>query len=833
MFQIQCRAKVYLSSRTVSAALLVCVAVFAASCSQMQQQPLIGGGNELPDAIDKVRGLDLTPRFPKSVETVNTGAQGADRPAIYYGGDATGAVQTAAGPQGGGAGAAGGGAGAGAASGEGVDLNFDNAPVTAVAKVILGDILSVGYSVDPRVQGTITLSSGRPVPKSRLLFVLESALRASNAVLVHDAGGYRIIPIDDAVGNGGADRTRSSERTEPGYGLTVVPVQHVSVQTIMKLLDGFATRPGSIRADSGGNLILIVGNGVERSTAVDTILSFDQDWMHGQSVGIFPIKNTTPEPVVAELEKILDSGEAGLSQNMVKFQPIARSNAILVVARKPELLQAAATWIARLDGSSAASTGVKVYRVRYGEAKQIAKLLNDLFTGGAGGGLDSAANQLAPGSGSSILGGTGGAGGGGGLNAGLGGGAPSSASGAGGAAGGGLGAGLGAGGNASAGGAAGGLGASGQGQNNPFGSLGGSPASSEAEASSGAGGGGGKGPALLPGVRIMADVPNNSVVIYANQQSYRVIEKALEQLDRPKLQVAIDTTIAEVSLNDTLSYGVQFFLGHTLASASSSTGATTTTTVTNTPVNGVINSASSGAPGASLPGFNVMLGNSLTPNVVISALHQYTNVKVLSNPSLVVVDNQVATLTVGDQIPVTTGSANILNSATASSNTVFNSINYENTGIILRVQPRVNFNGNVTLDIDQEISECKNCAGGVNLTPTISDRHVKSSIVVADGQTVLLAGLIQDNGNLTKSGIPGLDQIPVIGNAFNNSANNLISRTELIIFIRPQVIHDGVDASLVAEELRSKLRGEKVGSIYPTGAVTPVPTRALQQLNQQ
>ncbi len=129
--------------------------------------------------------------------------------------------------------------------------------------------------------------------------------------------------------------------------------------------------------------------------------------MRGQSVGIFPVKNTSPEPIVAELEKILDSGEAGLSQSMVKFQPIARSNAILVVARKPELLQAAATWIARLDGSSAASTGVKVYRVRYGDAKQIAKLLNDLFTGG-GGGADTAANQLAPGSGSSILGGTGG-----------------------------------------------------------------------------------------------------------------------------------------------------------------------------------------------------------------------------------------------------------------------------------------------------------------------------------------------------------------------------------------------------------------------------------------
>ena len=808
MVEIRRSRKFHRPSRAISAGALFCVLLLAGACSgpQLSQLPLTGGGNELPDASDQVRGIDLTPKFPKSTGTVNTGTSGNDRPAIYYGSAAPEAGQPA-----------GGGAGAEGASGEGVDLNFDNAPVTAVAKVILGDVLGLGYSVDPRVQGSITLSSGRPIPKSRLLFVLESALRASNSALVHDPGGtYRIIPIDDAVGNGGVDR--AGGELQPGYGLTVVPVQHVSVPTIMKLLDGFASRPGAIRADPGSNLILVVGTGVERRTAVDTILSFDQDWMRGQSVGIFPVKNTTPEPLVAELEKVLDSGEAGLSQNMVKLQPITRSNAVLVVARKPELLRAAATWIARLDASATASTGVKVYRVRYGDARQIAKLLSELFTGG-GGGLDTGANQLAPGLGGSVSGMGGGIGGasssGGGLGGGAGGGL---GGGTGGGLGGGAGAGLttGAGIGTATGGAAPGGGPS------PFGSLGGASSSTESGAAAGAtagleSGGGAKGPALLPGVRIMADVPNNAVVIYANQSSYRIIEKALEQLDRPKLQVAIDVTIAEVTLNDTLNYGVQFFLG-TLNVAGSVVG----TQVSNS-------AGATSVPGPANPGFNLLLGNKLTPHFVLNALHQYTNVKVLSNPSLVVVDNQVATLTVGDQIPVTTGSANILNSATATSNTVFNSINYQNTGIILRILPRVNFNGNVSLEVDQEISACTNCISGVNLTPTISDRHVKSSIVVAGGQTVLLAGLVQENGNMVKAGIPIVDQIPILGNVFNNSSGNIVGRTELIMFIRPQIIRDGVDASFVAEELRSKMRGEKVGSVYPTGAVTPVPTRALQQ----
>ncbi|HZM07125.1 MAG TPA: type II secretion system protein GspD, partial [Methylocella sp.] len=284
------------------------------------------GSNEPPDAMDRVRSVDLQPRFPEATGSVNTGT-GADKAQIYYGSSGTAVTVDvdANGPHPSGGGA-----------GDGVTLNFEDTPVSAVAKVILGDYLGVGYAIDPRVQGTISLSSGRPVPKSDLLFILESALRTSNAVLLHDAGGYRIVPADDAIGSGRADRADGDHSPEPGYGVSVVPLQHVSVQTITKLLDSFATKPGSIRAEPSKNLMLVIGNGLERRTAVETILSFDEDWMRGQSVGIFPIHNSTPEPMVTELEKIMDSGEDGLSQHMVKLQPISRSNAILVVARKPE-----------------------------------------------------------------------------------------------------------------------------------------------------------------------------------------------------------------------------------------------------------------------------------------------------------------------------------------------------------------------------------------------------------------------------------------------------------------------------------------------------------------
>jgi general secretion pathway protein D len=787
-----------------------------AACSSV---PPIGS-NEPPDALDRIRATDLSPRAPDQTGSVNTGT-GGNQAQIYYGSSGTAVTVDVDGngprPAGGG-------------TGDGVTLNFEDTPVSAVAKVILGDYLGAGYAIDPRVQGTISLSSGRPVPKSDLLYILESALRTSNAVLLHDAGGYRIVPADDAIGSGHVDRGDGGHNPEPGYGVSVVPLQHVSVGTITKLLDSFATKPGSIRSEPSKNLMIVVGNGLERRTAVETILSFDEDWMRGQSVGIFPIHNSTPEPMVTELEKIMDSGEDGLSQHMVKLQPISRSNAILVVARKPELLRVVAKWISRLDASAVASTGVKVYKVRYGDCRQIAKLLSDLFIGGGGSTLESPVNQIAPGGGASSLsspsgaagqsgfsntGGLGGGGGGGGLGAG-----------------GGLGGGGGLGPSGGQGGA-GGLGANQSQSQGVFGSLnsgqgggqGGAPGSPTDQSGGGGGAGGfvggggggagGGGRALLPGVRILPDIPNNSIVVYANTDSYRVIERALNQLDRPIAQVAVDVTIAEVHLNNDLQYGVQFFLGnigipnlHTLGAVG-------------------VNSPTGSTALQNQPGFNLTLGNQLTPHVIISALNQYTTTKILANPSLVVLDNQTAALQVGQQVPITQGSANILNSATATSNTVFNSITYQNTGIILSFRPHVHANGVVNLEVDQEISACSNCVG-INLTPTFTDRHVKSSIQVPNGQTVLLAGLVQEDHEKTRAGIPLVEQIPIIGEAFSPSNNNSVDRIELIIFIRPQIIRDGVDASNVAEELRSKMRGDKVGTDHPPGNVTPYPIGLVQ-----
>jgi general secretion pathway protein D len=176
---------------------------------------------------------------------------------------------------------------------------------------------------------------------------------------------------------------------------------------------------------------------------------------------------------------------------------------------------------------------------------------------------------------------------------------------------------------------------------------------------------------------------------------------------------------------------------------------------------------------------------------------------------VVVIDNQVATLQVGDEVPISTGSATVL----TTSNTVVNTIDYRSTGIILRVAPRVNANGNVRLEVEQEISNVPITSQTSTLTPTISQRKVRSSVAVASGQTMLLAGLISERQAGNRAGVPLLDQIPLIGEAFSHRDRGII-RTELIIFIRPQIIRDSVDAHFVAEELRTKLRGS-LGAVGP------------------
>jgi general secretion pathway protein D len=669
--------------------------------------------------------------------------------------------------------------------GDGVELNFEGAEIQNVAKTVLGDTLGISFVVDPRVQGNVTLASTGPIPRKDVLPVFESVLRMSNAAVVHEGNLVKIVPVAEASGTGAVNIGAG----QAGFGVSIVPLRYTAATTIARTAENFLSRAGAIKIDQARNLLLIQGTTAERQAALDVVAAFDVEWMRNQSVGVYPLKSTSPETMIKELERVFESGDGGQGQGVVRFQPISRMNAVLVVTKNPKFLERATQWVQRLDRSDTSGTTVRVYRLKYASAPQVAKVLNEIFlTQRAGQSIgDSPLSQIAPGTNAaqsrldSLKA----------ANAGSDGSATSSgkSSPARGAA---------------SAGTAGPIAAAFENFENK-GKDGDAESTTRSSSISSTDKGG-----MFQNVRITPDTADNSIVVYSNQEDYRIIERSLRELDRPRLQVAIEATVAEVTLTDALQFGVQYFFanrnsnvgllpatGGAVAAPAATAASATATADASSAVQTAIQSAFLQRV---LPGLNLVLGAEAQPKVILTALSNLTNVKVLSAPSVVVMDNQPALLQVGNEIPISTGAATIL---TNPNTPVVNTIEMRNTGVILKVLPHVYANGQIQMEIEQEISNVVNPTQ-VTLTPTISQRRVHSTIAVTSGQTVLLGGLISDQDQSTKAGIPLLSDIEVIGNLFGTRSGQKV-RTEIIMFIKPRLIRNSVDSRSVAEEFRSRL----------------------------
>jgi general secretion pathway protein D len=614
----------------------------------------------------------------------------------------------------------------------------------------------------------VTLTSAGPIPRKDVLPAFESVLRMSNAAIVHSGNLVKIVPIPEAAGGG-----ISVGAGEPGFGVSLVHLQYTSASTVAKTAESFLSRPGAIRVVPSRNLLLIQGTTAERQAALDAVATFDVEWLQNQSVGVYPLKSTSPETMIGELERIFETNEGGSGQGIVRFQPVSRMNAVMVVTKNPKLLTQTTQWISRLDRSDTTGTTLRTFRLKNGNATQVAKILNDIFGGQRSGATaDGAAKQIAPGvdSSQSRLDS---------LDRGSSAGSATPPTG-----------------NGSDNHAA-----------NPIAAAFSAfsdrkDADSDATGSSSAASGGNPQRGTFQNLRITADAVNNAVVVYSNQEDYRIVERAVRDLDRPQMQVAIDATVAEVTLTDQLQFGVQAFLNSNQASV----GLFGATQV----------AAQSAAQSALLqtvaPGLNLVLGSQAQPRVILNALSTITDVKVLSSPSIVAMDNQPALLQVGDEIPITTSSATVIsNSATP----IVNTIQMRDTGIILKVLPHVHSNGAIQLEIDQEISGVVN-PDQQTLTPTISQRRVHSTVSVISGQTVLLAGLISVNDQKTKSSVPGLQDIKFIGDLLGNTSSTK-TKSEIIIFIKTRLIRNSADAGAVTEEFRDRLHMMRSGRTVVNG----------------
>ncbi|MEO1471435.1 MAG: type II secretion system secretin GspD [Pseudomonadota bacterium] len=650
-------------------------------------------------------------------------------------------------------------------------LDFVGADLESVVDVMMSEGLGANYILDPRVEGMVTLSTSRPLRRDEILPVLEEILRLNGAALIQNPSGYTILPRAEA----GLSAPLLTFRDVAARGLTVrvTPLRFVTTDDIRAVLESFAPIAGAISYDPARNLVFTIGTTAEQATLVDVISTLDRDTLAGRSLALRPLRSGAAPAVVGELG-IVFARPNGSPNPAIRFIAIERMNAVMVVAEQRALFDQAIDLIRVLDQDAGETPRLHVFAVANRRSSELAALLGEIFAVdvGAIAGSDVTREQpLAPGFTPRRDGG-------------LGENLPTGVGGSGGAL----------------------SGSTLNRETSILVELGHVPGENDPGAVGGivegSGGGLGTGPALSAGTaapparpraaraaggtagvfRVTADETSNTIVALATREGADAVAQALERLDVAPLQVMIEATLVEVQLNDALEFGVRWFLQDG---------------------NFNFNFGDALGTGAAsiLPGFNAAFRTN-DIQVTLSALDEVTDVRLLSSPTLMVLDNQVARLQVGDQVPVTVRSSQ---SVTDPEAPIVEATEFRDTGVILEIRPTVNASGSVMLQVRQEVSDVSATSAG-DENPTFAQRVVESTILVESGETIALAGLIEEDSEVLQEGLPGLSRAPIIGPLFGVSSDS-VRRSELLVMIRPIVIRDQSEARRATEELRQKLIG--------------------------
>jgi general secretion pathway protein D len=629
----------------------------------------------------------------------------------------------------------------------GFQLNFVDTEISAVVGAVLGDGLNLPYVVDPQVKGTITVQATRPLSKDEVLAALESALRVQGIALVDVKGVYHVVPAKEASRR--ITNLQAAGQGTHGYGIYIVPLQYVSAAEMEKILQPFAPDGGILRVDEARNLLLLAGTGQEINTLLNVVKTFDVDWLSGMSFGLYPLEYVDAKTLAGELAEVFSNAKSPIA-GVVRLVPLTRLNALMIVTPQPKYLKEVEDWIKRLDlGSTTPGRRIYVYDVQNGKADDLAASLSHILSLS----YDPAASGRqtnSPGSGS----GQGGTSTYGTQRSGFGSGSQSSF-----------------------------------GAGSSFSSFSSTPnalnTASTAGTSASSMGASTTGGALEnAALKIVPNAENNSLLIFASPSEYAVIDAALKRLDVLPIQILIEASIAEVTLTNNLKYGLQW-------SYASKQGPIT------------FSESPSGAISRQFPGFSFLYTGSASIQAVLNSIETLTEVRVISAPKLVVLNNREANLQVGNQVPIIVQSS----VSTADSNApIVNSIQMQDTGVILHVTPRANKNGNIILDVSQEVSDVVPTTTSNINSPTIEERRISSTVAVHDGETIALGGLISDSRSHTRDGIPFLRRIPLLGDLFG-STNKEGTRTELIVLLTPRVIRSDTESQEVMTELETQFRG--------------------------
>lgn len=678
--------------------------------------------------------------------------------------------------------------------GAGVTLEFEQAPVTEVVHAVLGDMLKLNYTIQQPLTGEITLHTRAAVPRDQVLGLLDSLLAANGLAMSRDGAGiYHVAKAESLKPLLGSSIGRPGA-LPPGYGTVIIPLKYIGVGEMAEILKPIAPAEAFLRVDGLRNILLMSGSRTQLDAWMEVIDTFDVDFLSGMSVGVFPLENASVKDVVNAMQAVLagtDTGAAATAQRtptpaprpaqgaqqqapripgapstsdtplspaaippslagLVKVLPIERLNSLIVVTPRAEMLEKVRTWIEKIDHASIHDTGNQlwVYKVTNSSAGQLASLLGNLFGSGAS---TPAPAARATDSGANVFG------------------------------------------------------------NNSLNRSNSSLSSSSLGSSMNSAGGGAVNPTTtqqitIGDVRVVADSSTNSLLIYGSRKEYKNLEAALKRLDVMPSQVLLEANIVEVTLNDNLQYGVQWYFNNDLKGNWRGDGVLGLGTPTSTTLPNLVNQSLAIVPPSSgQPAFNYLIKNGLGEvQSIISALAAKSTINVISSPHVVVLDNQTANMSVGTQQPVQTASYYNTGSTT-NSNLVSSNIQYKDTGVMLNVTPTINSGGLVTLNINQQVIDIGNRDSATGQY-TFQQRQINTKVAVRDGSTIVLGGLIKDNDTTNSAGLPWLHSIPVVGALFGQQAKSTV-RTELILLITPRVMRSDEELRSATDELKARVTG--------------------------
>jgi len=638
-----------------------------------------------------------------------------------------------------------------------ITLNFVNADIEAVART-LSTLSGRNLVVDPRVKGTISLSAEKPVTASAAWNQFLSALRLQSFSVIESSGLYKIVPEAEAKLQGGVSTVvpssslSNSGAPSSGQVMTqIFNIQHENANNLVTVLRPLISPNNTINVSPGTNS-LVVTDYTENLQRIGKIIQ-TLDVSNASDVEIIQLNHAIASDLAVLVAKLIDvtpssagvnNGQAQTGDSAYKTTILAepRSNSLILRAANSARLLQARLLIEKLDrpSSELAAGNIHVVYLKNADASKLAVTLRAALaadvrssTSGAG------AAQVAQ--------------------------APSAPP---------------------------------SNPSNPYGSAMGTGSTAAAPSL----GGFNPSNASITGGQIQADTSTNSLIITAPEPQFRQLKEVIDKLDSRRAQVMVESLIAEIDTSKIAQFGIQWqnVMGQAggnvgVIGTNFGSGGSNLLSLSTSAANPATTTSGLPLPGV---GMNLATARDINGKYVLSSLANFLQqdglTNVLSTPTLLTLDNEEAKIVVGQNVPFATGQYTNSNTANGSV-TPFTTFDRKDVGITLRVKPQISETGSVKLVIFQEVSSIDATTSAAGLVT--NKRSIESSVIVEDGSIVVLGGLLSDTYSNTRGQVPGLADVPFIGNFFKNESRNR-TKTNLMVFLRPVVLRDAKSTEILS-----------------------------------